>query len=214
MTEKADKNSQDLSSNSDSTKNMKTLKDTIFLPQTTFPMRGDLAQKEPSIAAEWKDANLFKVLREKAKNREKFVLHFGPPYANGAIHLGHALIGILKDAVTKSYQMLGYDAPLVIGWDCHGLPIEWKIEESYLKQGRKREDVPVVEFMTKCREFANHWLMVQKEEFQKLGIIFDFENPYCTMDKESEATICEKFFEIVKKGLVFRDKKPVMWSVV
>ena len=192
----------------------KQLKDTVFLPKTSFPMKGDLARKEPLLVEEWKNAKIFKKLRDISKSREKFIVHFGPPYANGPIHSGHALIGILKDAVTKSYQMMGYNAPLVIGWDCHGLPIEWKIEESYLKQGKKREDVPVAEFMSKCREFAAKWREIQKEGFRKLGIISDFENPYSTMDKESEATICEKFFEILKKGLVYRGKKPVMWSVV
>lgn len=194
--------------------NQKQLKETVFLPKTNFPMQGNLANKEPLIVEEWKNSNLFEKLREASKDREKFVVHFGPPYANGPIHIGHALIGILKDAVNKSYQMLGFNAPLVIGWDCHGLPIEWKIEESYLKQGKKREDVPVDEFMAKCREFAANWMEVQKEGFRKLGIISDFKNPYCTMDKKSESIICEKFFEILKKGLVYRGKKPVMWSVV
>ncbi|MBQ7523988.1 MAG: isoleucine--tRNA ligase, partial [Alphaproteobacteria bacterium] len=193
---------------------MTQLKDTVFLPKTDFPMRGDLAKKEPLIADEWKNSGLFEKLREASKKREKFIVHFGPPYANGAIHIGHALIGVLKDAVAKAYQMLGYNSPLVIGWDCHGLPIEWKIEEAYLKEGKKREDVPVAEFMTRCREFAAKWLEVQKEGFRKLGIIADFDNPYCTMDRESEAIICEKFFDILKKGLVYRGKKPVMWSVV
>ncbi|MBQ7524263.1 MAG: isoleucine--tRNA ligase [Alphaproteobacteria bacterium] len=191
-----------------------TLKDTVFLPKNSFPMRGDLANKEPQMVEEWKNEGVYEKLRQASKNREKFILHSGPPYANGKIHIGHAMNGILKDVIAKSYQMLGYDAPLVFGWDCHGLPIEWKIEESYLKQGKKREEVPVAEFMAKCREFAKHWMEEQQEGFRKLGIISDFENPYCTMNKESEATICEKFFEILKKGLVYRGKKPVMWSVV
>ncbi len=194
--------------------NTKKIKETVFLPKTNFPMKGDLARKEPLILEEWKKLNLFNKLRKKSEGKEKFILHFGPPYANGSIHIGHALIGILKDAVNKSYQMLGYDAPLVIGWDCHGLPIEWKIEETYLKQGKKREDVPVIDFLSKCREFAYKWSHEQKEGFKKLGIISDFENPYSTMDKNSEAIICEKFYEIYKKGLVYRGKKPVMWSVV
>lgn len=197
-----------------SEQNIKQLKETVFLPNTNFPMQGNLSKKEPLILEEWKNMNLYRKIRDKSKNREKFILHFGPPYANGNIHIGHALIGILKDAVTKSYQMLGYDAPLVIGWDCHGLPIEWKIEETYIKNGKKREDVPVIEFLSSCREFAKKWMEIQKEGFESLGIIADFENPYCTMDKDSEATICEKFFEIYKKGLVYRGKKPVMWSVV
>ncbi|MDR2458519.1 MAG: isoleucine--tRNA ligase [Holosporales bacterium] len=190
------------------------LKDTVFLPKTDFPMRGDLPKKDPAMINMWKDSNIFEKLRETSKGRKKFILHFGPPYANGPIHSGHALIGILKDAINKSYQMLGYDAPLVIGWDCHGLPIEWKIEERFLKQGRKRSEVPAAEFMAECRAFAAHWMEVQKEDFRKLGIIADFDNPYCTMHKETEAQICEQFFEIVKKGLVYRGQKPVMWSVV
>ncbi|MBQ9335276.1 MAG: isoleucine--tRNA ligase, partial [Alphaproteobacteria bacterium] len=163
---------------------------------------------------QWKNEGIYEKLRQASKNREKFILHSGPPYANGKIHIGHAMNGILKDVIAKSYQMMGYDAPLVFGWDCHGLPIEWKIEENYLKQGKKRDEVPVAEFMAKCREFAKHWMEEQKEGFRKLGIIADFEDPYCTMTKESEATICEKFFDILKKGLVYRGKKPVMWSVV
>ncbi|MDR1234430.1 MAG: isoleucine--tRNA ligase [Holosporales bacterium] len=194
--------------------NAKQLKDTVFLPKTSFPMQGNLTKKEPALLEEWNNGDLYGRIRKSSKGRKKFILHFGPPYANGHTHIGHALIGILKDAVVKSYQMSGYDAPLVIGWDCHGLPIEWKIEESYLKQKKKREDVPVDEFMGKCREFAGQWVDIQREEFKKLGIISDFKNPYNTMDKESEAVICEKFFEIVKKGLVYRGKKPVMWSVV
>ena len=192
----------------------KQLKDTVFLPKTSFPMRGDLANKEPQMVEQWKNEGIYEKLRQASKNREKFILHSGPPYANGNIHIGHAMNGILKDVIAKSYQMMGYDAPLVFGWDCHGLPIEWKIEENYLKQGKKRDEVPVAEFMAKCREFAKHWMEEQKEGFRKLGIIADFENPYCTMTKESEATICEKFFDILKKGLVYRGKKPVMWSVV
>ena len=192
----------------------KQIKDTVFLPKTSFPMRGDLSNKEPQMVEQWKSEGIYKKLRDASKNREKFILHSGPPYANGKIHIGHAMNGILKDVIAKSYQMMGYDSPLVFGWDCHGLPIEWKIEESYIKQGKKREDVPVAEFMAKCREFAQHWMAEQKEGFRRLGIIANFDNPYCTMEKDSEASICEKFFEILKKGLVYRGKKPVMWSVV
>lgn len=194
--------------------NVKKLKDTVFLPKTNFAMQANLTRKEPSILEMWKHQNLFNKLRGQSRGNKKFILHFGPPYANGHIHMGHALIGILKDVVNKSFQMLGYDAPLVPGWDCHGLPIEWKIEEGYLKEGKKREEVPVIEFLSKCREFAYKWKTIQCEEFEKLGIIADFEHPYCTMDKESEAIICEKFFEIVKKNLVYQGRKPIMWSVV
>ena len=193
---------------------VKKLKDTIFLPKTAFPMQGNLAKNDPIMIQHWQDNNLYKELRKRSQNKKKFMLHFGPPYANGPIHMGHALTGILKDTINKCYQMMGYDAPLVLGWDCHGLPIEWKIEESYIKSGKKREDVPVVEFMSKCREYAAKWRDTQKEGFKNLGIIFDYDNPYCTMDKSSEATICEEFFKIVKQGYVHRDRKPVMWSVV
>lgn len=193
---------------------VKKLKDTIFLPKTLFPMQGNLAKNDPIMVQHWQDTNLYKELRKRSQNKKKFMLHFGPPYANGPIHMGHALTGILKDTINKCYQMMGYDAPLVLGWDCHGLPIEWKIEESYIKSGKKREDVPVVEFMSKCREYAAKWRDTQKEGFKSLGIIFDYDNPYCTMDKSSEATICEEFFKIVKQGYVHRDRKPVMWSVV
>jgi isoleucyl-tRNA synthetase len=192
----------------------KQLKDTVFLPKTDFPMKGNLASQEPAILERWQKMDLFEKLRKKSVGREKFILHFGPPYANGHTHIGHALIGVLKDAVNKSYQMLGYDAPLVIGWDCHGLPIEWKIEENYLKNGKKRDEVPVLEFLAKCREFATKWSTIQKDEFSRLGIVFDEKKPYSTMDKESEAVICEKFFEIYKQGLVYKGKKPIMWSVV
>ena len=192
----------------------KTLKDTVFLPKTSFPMKGDLAVKSPEVVAEWKNQKLYTKLRQKSKGRKKYVLHWGPPYANGNIHMGHVLTGVLKDAVNKFYQMLGFDAPLIIGWDCHGLPIEWKIEESYLKQGIKRENVPNTEFLAKCREFAGKWIAEQKTGFESLGIIADFDNYYQTMSKDAEATICEKFFTIYKKGLVYRGEKPVMWSVV
>jgi isoleucyl-tRNA synthetase len=192
----------------------KQLKETVFLPKTSFPIHCNFKQKEAEILQKWKDCDLFNRIRNISKGRKKFILHFGPPYANGHIHIGHALIGILKDAVVKSYQMLGYDAPLVLGWDCHGLPIEWKIEETYMKQGKKRNEVPTIEFLSKCREFATLWTNTQKEEFQRLGVISDFQHPYSSMDKYSESVICSKFFEIVKKGLVYRGKKPVMWSVV
>ncbi|MBQ9441291.1 MAG: isoleucine--tRNA ligase [Alphaproteobacteria bacterium] len=193
---------------------VKKLKDTIFLPKTSFPMQGNLAKNDPILVQYWQNTSLYKELRKRSKNKKKFMLHFGPPYANGPIHMGHALTGILKDTINKCYQMMGYDAPLVLGWDCHGLPIEWKIEESYIKAGKKREEIPVVEFMSKCREYAAKWREIQKDGFRDLGIIFDYDNPYCTMDKSSEAAICEEFFKIVKQGYVHRDRKPVMWSVV
>lgn len=190
------------------------LKDTVFLPKTTFPMQGRLAENDPQTLQRWQSENLYKRLREKSRGLKKFILHSGPPYANGLLHMGHAFNGILKDVINKCYQMSGYDAPLVMGWDCHGLPIEWKIEEEYLKAGRKREEVPVTEFLERCREYAAKWREVQKEGFRSLGIIFDYDNPYCTMTKENETTIYEEFLKILKAGYVYRDNKPVMWSVV
>ena len=192
----------------------KKLKDTVFLPKTSFPMQGRLAENDPKTIGRWQEENLYKKLREKSKNKKKFILHSGPPYANGHLHMGHAFNGILKDVINKCYQMSGYDAPLVMGWDCHGLPIEWKIEEEYLKAGKKREEVPVAEFLGRCREYASEWLETQKDGFRDLGIIFDYDNPYCTMTKENETTIYEEFLKILKAGYVYRDNKPVMWSVV
>ncbi len=192
----------------------KKLKDTVFLPKTSFPMQGRLAENDPKTIGRWQEENLYKKLREKSKNKKKFILHSGPPYANGHLHMGHAFNGILKDVINKCYQMSGYDAPLVMGWDCHGLPIEWKIEEEYLKTGKKREEVPVADFLGRCREYASEWLETQKDGFRNLGIIFDYNNPYCTMTKENETTIYEEFLKILKAGYVYRDNKPVMWSVV
>lgn len=192
----------------------KKLKDTVFLPKTEFPMQGNLAKNDPKILQYWQDEEIYKKLREKSKNRKKFILHSGPPYANGHLHMGHALNGILKDIIAKCYQMLGYDAPLVLGWDCHGLPIEWKIEENYLKEGKKRENIPVAEFLKKCRDYATEWRDIQKEEFRNLGIIFDYNDPYYTTDRNTEVCIYEDFLKILKAGYVYRDNKPVMWSVV
>src|SRR5262245_15712175 len=177
--------------------------ETLFLPKTDFPMRAGLPQKEPDILARWQRLGLYERLRAAAKGRAKFVLHDGPPYANGNIHIGHALNKILKDVVTRSQQMLGYDSNYVPGWDCHGLPIEWKIEEEYrakgwskglsFKQhggsGRNSETVPVVEFRRECRAFAEHWIGVQRQEFMRLGVEGDWEHPYTTMAFPAEAQI-------------------------
>lgn len=193
---------------------LKHLKNTVFLPKTDFPMKGDMAKKDHDLLSMWDDIDIYQTIRQQSKGRKKYILHYGPPYANGHIHIGHALTGILKDAFNKSYQMLGYDAPMVIGFDCHGLPIEWKIEEIYLAEGKKRTDIPVAQFMKRCRDFAAEHMQIQKQGFHRLGIIADFKNSYSTMDKKSEATICKKFFEILKKDLIYRGQKPVMWSVV
>ena len=153
-------------------------KDTIFLPKTSFEMRANLPVKEPSILEDWNNQNIFKKLREKSKGREKFVLHDGPPYANGHIHMGTALNKILKDVIVRTQQMSGKDSIYVPGWDCHGLPIEWKIEEEYRKKGKNKDDVPVVQFRNECREFAKKWIEIQKKEFRRLGVEGDWKNYY------------------------------------
>lgn len=187
---------------------------TIHLPKTDFPRRAGLAQKEPEIQKRWDKMDLFKLQREKSKGREKFILHFGPPFANGNIHLGHLLSKTLKDLVTRSYQMLGFDAPLVPGWDCHGLPIEWKIEEKYRAEKRNIDkDANSVEFRTECREYAAHWTSVQSGEFQRLGILGDFKNPYSTMFPKSEAAIAAEIHKFLLNGGLYRGSKPVMWSI-
>lgn len=187
---------------------------TLNLPETTFPMRGGLPQKEPEMVARWQEMGLYDKLREDARGRNKFVLHDGPPYANGNIHIGHALNKILKDVITRSFQMRGYDANYVPGWDCHGLPIEWKIEEKYREKGKNKDEVPVNEFRQECREFAAHWIAVQSEEFKRLGIEGDFKHPYTTMAFHSEARIAGELLKIAKSGQLYRGSKPVMWSVV
>ncbi len=187
---------------------------TLYLPQTDFPMRAGLPQKEPETVARWQKMGLYKKLRASAAGREKFVLHDGPPYANGNIHIGHALNKILKDVITRSFQMRGYDSNYVPGWDCHGLPIEWKIEEKYREKGRNKDEVPVNEFRQECRDFAAGWIKVQIEEFKRLGIEGDFDNPYTTMNFHAEARIAGELLKIAKSGQLYRGSKPVMWSVV
>ncbi|MFN7009384.1 MAG: isoleucine--tRNA ligase [Allorhizobium sp.] len=187
---------------------------TLYLPQTDFPMRAGLPQKEPEMAKKWKEMNLYKRLRASAAGREKFVLHDGPPYANGNIHIGHALNKVLKDVITRSFQMRGYDSNYVPGWDCHGLPIEWKIEEKYREKGKDKNEVPVNEFRKECREFAQGWINVQSEEFRRLGIEGDFDNPYTTMAYHSEARIAGELLKIAMSGQLYRGSKPIMWSVV
>ncbi len=188
--------------------------ETLFLPKTDFPMRAGLPELEPKLLARWEDIGLFDRLREAGAGRPKFVLHDGPPYANGHIHIGHALNKILKDLVAKSRRMLGFDSPYVPGWDCHGLPIEWKIEEQYRAKGRNKDDVPVNEFRAECRAFAAHWLGVQREEFKRLGVTGDWENPYATMDYRAEAAIARELMKFAESGQLYRGSKPVMWSVV
>jgi isoleucyl-tRNA synthetase len=187
---------------------------TLYLPQTDFPMRGGLPQKEPELVKRWQEMDLYKKLRASAAGREKFVLHDGPPYANGNIHIGHALNKVLKDVITRSFQMRGYDSNYVPGWDCHGLPIEWKIEEAYRAKGKNKDEVPVNEFRQECREFAQNWINIQSAEFKRLGIEGDFERPYTTMNFHSEARIAGELMKIAASGQLYRGSKPIMWSVV
>ncbi|MGE0752107.1 MAG: isoleucine--tRNA ligase [Variibacter sp.] len=187
---------------------------TLFLPQTDFPMRAGLPQKEPELLARWEKLNMYRRLREVAKGRARFVLHDGPPYANGNIHIGTALNKVLKDVVTRSQQMLGFDSNYVPGWDCHGLPIEWKIEEEYRAKGKNKDAVPINEFRAECRAFADHWLNVQRAEFKRLGVEGDWKGRYATMDFASEAQIAREVMKFAANGGLYRGSKPVMWSVV
>jgi isoleucyl-tRNA synthetase len=193
--------------------------ETLFLPQTDFPMRAGLPQREPDLLKRWEAAGLYGQLRAAAKGREKFVLHDGPPYANGNIHIGHALNKILKDVVTRSQQMLGFDSNYVPGWDCHGLPIEWKIEEeNYRAKNKKKPDLSdpqaMIAFRQECRAYAEHWLNVQREEFKRLGVEGDWAHPYTTMDFFAEAQVARELMKFAASGLLYRGSKPVMWSVV
>ena len=193
--------------------------ETLFLPQTEFPMRAGLPQREPEILARWEEQGLYGKLREAGKGRDKFVLHDGPPYANGPIHIGTALNKILKDMVTRSQQMLGYDSNYVPGWDCHGLPIEWKIEEeNYRSKNKKKPDLSdpaaMVAFRQECRAYAEHWLNVQREEFKRLGVEGDWAHPYTTMSFPAEAQIARELMKFAANGTLYRGSKPVMWSVV
>jgi isoleucyl-tRNA synthetase len=189
-------------------------KATVFLPQTAFAMRGDLPKREPDTLAKWEAGGIYSTLRRTAKGREKFVLHDGPPYANGHLHIGHALNKILKDVVVRTQQMSGKDANYVPGWDCHGLPIEWKIEEEYRAKGKDKDAVDIVEFRRECRDFAAKWIEIQKTEFKRLGIAGDWSNPYSTMSFAAEAQIAREIAKFAMNGGLFRGSKPVMWSVV
>ena len=189
-------------------------RDTVFLPKTEFPMKAGLPQKEPGILARWIESGLYKQLREARAGREKFVLHDGPPYANGDMHIGHALNHILKDMVVRTQSLLGKDAPYVPGWDCHGLPIEWKVEEQYRKKKLNKDEVPAEEFRAECRAYAQHWVDTQREQLKRLGINGDWDNPYLTMDFQAEATIVSELLKFAESGQLYRGAKPVMWSPV
>ena len=189
-------------------------KENLNLPKTSFSMKANLPHKEPSIVEFWDKINLYKQLREQSKGKEKFILHDGPPYANGYIHMGTALNKILKDVVTRFHQMNGKDSNYVPGWDCHGLPIEWKIEEQYKKDKKNKDEVPISEFRKECREFANKWIDVQKKEFKRLGVIGDWENYYSTMSFDAEASIVRELGKFLLEGSLYKGFKPVLWSTV
>ena len=189
-------------------------KNTVFLPRTDFAMRANLPEREPQILKRWQEMGLYAKLRQSSKGRPKFVLHDGPPYANGAIHIGHALNKILKDVVNRAQQMLGKDAHYVPGWDCHGLPIEWKIEEQYREKGKDKDAVPIIEFRKECRDFADHWVDVQRGEFRRVGVEGDWERPYTTMTFGAEAQILREIGKFLMNGSLYRGSKPVLWSVV
>ncbi len=191
---------------------------TLYLPETPFPMRAGLPQMEPKLIERWAKIDLYKKLRDQAKGKTRFTLHDGPPYANGNIHIGHALNKILKDLVTRSQQMLGFDSNYVPGWDCHGLPIEWKIEEEYIKSGKAKpnlkDPVAMKAFRAECRAFAAHWMKVQEAEFKRLGVEGDWKNPYSTMTFPAEAQIAREIMKFKDTEQLYRGSKPVMWSVV
>ncbi|MDP4573685.1 isoleucine--tRNA ligase [Qipengyuania sp. G39] len=189
-------------------------RDTVFLPKTDFPMKAGLPQKEPGIQSRWEDKQLYTQLREARIGREKFIFHDGPPYANGDMHIGHALNHVLKDMVCRTQNLLGKDAPYVPGWDCHGLPIEWKVEEQYRKKKLDKKAVPPAEFRAECRAYAQHWVDVQREQLKRLGVMADWDNPYLTMQFDSEATIVAELMKFAEAGNLYRGSKPVMWSPV
>ena len=189
-------------------------RDTVFLPKTDFPMKAGLAAKEPAILDRWARIGLYDRLRAERQGRERFLLHDGPPYANGDIHMGHAMNKVLKDIVVRTQSLMGKDAPYIPGWDCHGLPIEWKIEEAYRAKKRNKDEVPPAEFRAECRAYAAKWVEVQKGQFQRLGIMGDWEDPYLTMKFDAEATIAEELLKFAMSGQLYRGAKPVMWSPV
>ncbi|QGX97608.1 isoleucine--tRNA ligase [Roseovarius faecimaris] len=191
-------------------------RDTLNLPETDFPMRAGLPKREPEWLSRWNDMRIYTRLRAKAEAAERppFTLHDGPPYANGHLHIGHALNKILKDMVVRSQQMMGRDARYIPGWDCHGLPIEWKIEEQYRAKGRNKDDVPIIDFRQECRKFAEGWIDIQRDEFKRLGITGKWSKPYLTMDFRAERIIAEEFQKFLMTGTLYQGSKPVMWSPI
>ena len=192
----------------------KDYRDTVFLPKTDFPMKAGLAAKEPGILARWQRIGLYDRLRQERAGRERFILHDGPPYANGNIHMGHAMMKTLKDFITRSQTLLGKDAPFIPGWDCHGLPIEWKVEEAYRAKKLSKDDVPVAQFRAECRAYAQGWIDRQREQFQRLGVVGDWADPYVTMSYDAEAAIAGELLKFAESGQLYRGAKPVMWSPV
>ncbi len=188
-------------------------KDTLNLPKTEFPMKGNLPKKEPEILSFWQQINLYKKLREERKGKDKYILHDGPPYANGHIHLGHALNKILKDILVKFQSMDGKDAPFVPGWDCHGLPIEQQVEKQLKEKKINKDEIPKDEFRKLCREYASKFVEIQKEEFKRLGIIGNWEKPYLTMRPSYQAQEIRELGKIFNKGIAYRGKKPVYWCI-
>ena len=189
-------------------------KDTLRLPETDFPMRAGLPKREPGWLDRWARIGIYDRLRDRADGRQPFTLHDGPPYANGHLHIGHALNKILKDMVVRSQQMMGRDARYIPGWDCHGLPIEWKIEEAYRQKGRDKDQVPVIDFRRECRAFAENWIDIQRAEFKRLGVTGNWAQPYLTMDFHSERVIAEEFMTFLMNGTLYQGSKPVMWSPI
>ena len=189
-------------------------RETLFLPETSFPMKAGLPKREPDFLAKWDEIDLYQKLRAKGQGRDQFILHDGPPYANGNIHIGHALNKTLKDVVARSRTMLGFDSPYVHGWDCHGLPIEWKVEEKYRKKGKNKDDVPVNEFRAECRAFADEWVDTQRQEMKRLGVQGDWDHSYLTMTFDAEAVIADEILKFAMNGSLYQGFKPVMWSVV
>lgn len=198
----------------DATDSTRDWRDTVFLPKTDFPMKAGLAAKEPAILERWAKIGLYQKLREARAGRETFLLHDGPPYANGDIHMGHAMNKILKDIVVRSQTLLGKDAPYVPGWDCHGLPIEWKVEEAYRAKKLNKDEVDPVAFRAECRAYAEKWVAVQRGQFERLGVMGDWATPYLTMNYQSEAIIAGELLKFAESGQLYRGAKPVMWSPV
>jgi isoleucyl-tRNA synthetase len=199
---------------SDTPDTAKDWRDTVFLPKTDFPMKAGLAAKEPAILERWARIGVYDRLREQRKGRDLFVLHDGPPYANGDIHMGHAMNKVLKDIIVRSQSLMGKDAPYVPGWDCHGLPIEWKVEEAYRAKKQNKDEVPVAQFRAECRAYADRWVGVQRDQFQRLGVMGDWADPYLTMNYDAEATIVGELLKFAESGQLYRGAKPVMWSPV